>query len=110
MINKIIRQILLKIFGNEKYLTLVSNVFLRMYHSGKAKKKYPEMYLLSHFVKEGYTCIDLGANLGYYTIPLAELTGDSGKVYSVEPIKLLNYQVELKLYLMLSGKRMEKKL
>jgi len=59
-----------------------------MYHSGKTKKKYPEMFLLKRFVSEGNTCIDIGANIGYYSIPLAELVGSSGKVFAVEPIEL----------------------
>ena len=88
MIDHVIRKTLLKTLGDEKYLSLVSNVFLRMYHSGKAKEKYPEMYLLNKFVSEGNTCIDIGANIGYYSVPLAELVGKSGKVYAVEPVEL----------------------
>lgn len=88
MINKVSRRILHKLLGDEKYLTLVSKVFLKMYHTGRARKKYPEIYLLNKLISEGSTCIDIGANLGYYTIPLAELAGSSGKVYSIEPIPL----------------------
>jgi len=88
MLNGIVRRILYRILGDKNYLSLVSNVFLRMYHSGKARKKYPEMYLLNRFVSEGNTCIDIGANLGYYTIPLAGLVGNSGKVIAVEPVEL----------------------
>ena len=44
MIDHVIRKTLLKTLGDEKYLSLVSNVFLRMYHSGKAKEKYPEEF------------------------------------------------------------------
>ena len=88
MIDRTVRKILLKTLGDEKYLSLVSNTFLRMYHSGKVKERYPEMYLLSHFISEGYTCLDIGANLGYYTIPMARLAGNSGKIYAVEPIEI----------------------
>src|SRR3989339_1324581 len=88
MIDRVIRKTLLKTLGDKKYLFLVSNVFLRMYHSGKTRKKYPEMYLLNKFVSEGNTCIDIGANIGYYSVPLAELVGKSGKVYAVEPVEL----------------------
>ncbi len=88
MINHIIRSALLKTLGDEKYLSLVSNVFLKMYHSGNARKKYPEMYLLNKFVSEGNTCIDIGANVGYYSVPLAELVGSSGKVFAIEPVEL----------------------
>ena len=88
MIDRVIRKTLLKTLGDEIYLSFVSNVFLRMYHTGKAKEKYPEMYLLKKFVSEGNTCIDIGANIGYYSVPLAELVGKSGKVYAVEPVEL----------------------
>lgn len=41
--------------------------------------------LLKKFVKEGTVVIDLGANIGYYTILSAELVGKTGHVYSFEP-------------------------
>ncbi len=88
MTNRLTQKILLTVLGNEKYLSLVSNVFLRLYHSGRAKEKYPEMYLLNKLVSEGNTCIDIGANIGYYSVPLAELVGKPGKVFAVEPVDL----------------------
>jgi FkbM family methyltransferase len=59
-----------------------------LYHFRLLRRKYPEMYKLNDFIKEGYVCIDIGANVGYYSIPMAELAGKSGKVYAVEPIPL----------------------
>jgi FkbM family methyltransferase len=94
MINRIVRRILYKILGDKNYLLLVSNIFLRMYHSGRAKKKYSELYFLKNLVKEGDVCIDIGANLGYYSIPLAELVGETGKVYAVEPVQLFKNVLE----------------
>lgn len=88
MIDTLARRFLYTFLGDEKYLSLISNIFLRMYHSGKARKNYPELYLLKHFVNEGDVCIDIGANVGYYSVPLAELAGNSGKVYSVEPVEI----------------------
>jgi FkbM family methyltransferase len=88
MIDRTVRKILLKTLGDEKYLSLVSSTFLRMYHSGRVREKYPEMYLLNHFISEGDTCLDIGANLGYYTIPMVSLVGNSGKIYAVEPIEI----------------------
>jgi FkbM family methyltransferase len=39
-------------------------------------------------VKEGNTVIDIGANLGYYSIPLSIICGKNGEVIAVEPVKM----------------------
>jgi FkbM family methyltransferase len=36
-------------------------------------------------VHEGMTVVDVGANIGYYTLMAASLVGDKGRVYSFEP-------------------------
>jgi FkbM family methyltransferase len=40
------------------------------------------LLLLDKFIKKEFTCIDIGANIGIYTLPLA---GKSNKVIAVEP-------------------------
>jgi len=42
-------------------------------------------YLFSQ-IKPGNICLDVGANVGYYTQMLASLVGGNGKVVAVEPI------------------------
>jgi len=44
-----------------------------------------EVDIMKEFVKEGDVVIDLGANIGVYTLLLAKLVGKAGKVYSFEP-------------------------
>lgn len=41
--------------------------------------------ILGALVRPGDTCLDIGANLGYYTIKMASGTGPNGRVYSFEP-------------------------
>lgn len=41
--------------------------------------------VIRRHVKPGDTVVDLGANIGYYTLLLAKLVGPNGKVYAIEP-------------------------
>ena len=36
-------------------------------------------------VQAGFVALDIGANIGSHTLPLAQLVGPSGRVYSFEP-------------------------
>lgn len=45
----------------------------------------PEIRGLAQVVSPGDTVLDVGAALGMYTIPLAYLTGPTGRVFSVDP-------------------------
>lgn len=40
---------------------------------------------LAGIIKPGFTCLDIGANLGYYSLLMAELVGHEGKTIAVEP-------------------------
>jgi hypothetical protein len=43
-----------------------------------------EVAMMRHFVREGSTVIDVGANIGDLTIPLAKIVGQTGRVYAIE--------------------------
>ncbi len=80
-----IKLLILNLFVEKTYRKLY--VF---YQAKKVKKinKYSEaeINLLPRFVRPGDIVIDIGANLGQYTYPLSKLVGESGKVFSFEPI------------------------
>jgi len=42
--------------------------------------------LLEMVVSKGNTVVDIGANIGVYTVHLSRLVGDTGSVYSIEPV------------------------
>jgi FkbM family methyltransferase len=42
--------------------------------------------VITQELKEGMTVVDIGANVGYYVLLEAEIVGDTGKVYAIEPV------------------------
>lgn len=46
-----------------------------------------EIGLIKKIVKPGMVVLDVGANIGFYTLLLSKLVGDRGKVYAFEPEK-----------------------
>ena len=40
--------------------------------------------ILFPYIKPGFTVADIGPGMGYYTIPLCNLTGPQGKVYAID--------------------------
>lgn len=43
-------------------------------------------------IQKGDIVLDVGANIGYYTLTFAKLVGDTGKVFSFEP-ELFNFNL-----------------
>ncbi|MDR0940903.1 MAG: FkbM family methyltransferase [Bacteroidales bacterium] len=83
-----IRTVLLKIFGLKTYLKIISSLYICGVSRNMWQSKYPELFYLDTILKPGDTCIDIGANLGYYSTRMARNIGKTGKVYAVEPIPL----------------------
>jgi FkbM family methyltransferase len=85
---KKLRALLLQALGTEKYLSLVSRIYIRLIKAGLMKSKYPELFYLEQLVQPGFICIDIGANVGYYSTLLSEFAGTAGHVHAVEPVAL----------------------
>ena len=82
--------IIYKIFDEKIYLKIINRLFFISYYSGflKVVKIYKIHYFVKKLIQEGDSVIDLGANLGFYSVIFSKLTGIKGKVYSIEPIEI----------------------
>ena len=60
--------------------------FRRQIRNGKFVTDELEFSEIHNFVNEGDWAIDVGANIGHYTIKLSELLGAKGRVIAFEPI------------------------
>ena len=72
-------------------MRVVSRLFFltRALGIGRRGRALEYNYHLPHLVKRGDTVIDIGANLGYYTRPIADIVGAEGRVYAVEPVPVI---------------------
>ena len=57
------------------------------------------LHILKSEVTNGMTCIDLGANIGYVTLLLADIVGPHGKIFAIEPdpnnVELLKNNIKI---------------
>ena len=81
-----IKKILQDVLGEKRYLSLLAGTFQRLYPTGLLGKEYADVYFLKKIIRRGDCCVDIGAHLGYFTIELSRLTGDTGKVFAIEPM------------------------
>ena len=85
---------------NEYKMFLDPTDSLRISSSGKYEPK--ETKAIKKEIKEGDVVLDLGANIGYYTLLFAKLVGESGRVIAIEPdpgnFSLLKKNVEANNY------------
>ena len=83
---KKIKQLLLKILGEQRYLFFLARNFQWLLKTGKLGSEYQDIYFLKKFIGQGDNCIDIGAHLGYYTFELSRLVANHGKVIAIEPV------------------------
>jgi FkbM family methyltransferase len=53
---------------------------------GRFRSEEPEFLQLPEWVHDGDWVLDIGANVGQYTLRFSELVGESGRVIAIEPI------------------------
>ena len=59
--------------------------YARMYLVGKMFAERRERIFFRRHLRAGMTVVDMGANVGYYTVQFSKLVGASGSVYAFEP-------------------------
>ena len=81
-INSGVRSEYIEIDGQKLFLDKEDSLLL-----STRKNNYDrfEIECLKQIIKNGDIVVDLGANIGYYTLILAQLVGKSGHVYAFEP-------------------------
>lgn len=87
--NRLLHRLLYRILPLEGYLRAVSGLYFLALRLGLGRRAAATEYVyhLPALVRPGDTVLDIGANLGYYTRPLARLVGSTGRVYAVEPVE-----------------------
>ncbi len=86
---RFIHRVLYRLLPLEAYLWVVSSLLFLWKRLGIGRRSAALEYLyhLEKLVHEGDCCLDIGANLGYYTCTLAQLVGERGEVHAVEPME-----------------------
>ena len=87
---KKVKYLLYRILGLKTYLLLISNVYINYIKLGLGKKKFQEIHYLEKIIKPGFYCIDIGANVGYFSFFMSKYCGNGGKVIAVEPVKVFS--------------------
>lgn len=85
----IIKKLIFKTFSFKGYLIIVSRMYFILYNIGflRSNARYKYHYFLKNLINKNNVVIDIGANLGYYTLPFANWVGPGGFVHAVEPVQ-----------------------
>ena len=94
MINKV-KSLLFKLLKIDGYLTVIQKSYVTAFKLGLLKNNpsYKWHYFVRDFLREGDHIIDIGSNLGYFTVQLAEKVKTRGHLYCVEPVQPFQKQL-----------------
>ena len=86
---ELMKLLLFKTLSFENYLYALSKIYFLSYELGLLRKQplYKYHYFLRSIIKKNDTVIDIGANLGYFSVYFSRWTGSEGNVYAVEPVE-----------------------
>jgi len=97
-INWILRPRVAEVMGHKMFLDPSDSLHL----SVTSAYEPLETSLIDQLIRPGDTVLDIGANIGYYTLLFAKLVGERGRVFAFEPepenFKLLKKNVALSGY------------
>ncbi len=86
---KMIRAFKLKtynhLFWGDRAINVQYNSFHSMWLMYNSWVDWEEFNLIKNYVKAGDVVLDIGANMGYYSLWMSRFTGVNGKVYAFEP-------------------------
>jgi FkbM family methyltransferase len=90
MLQSLIRNSAVRLFGliarsGLHRLPVIDRGFLALYAAYKRYVEAGPIERLREFVPEGSLVIDVGANVGFFSVQFAQWVGASGKVISIEP-------------------------
>ena len=80
-----LKQLALKLTPRPLLLLLKKQHYFRVLKDVETDAE-PELEVVKGILRAGSVAIDIGANMGLYTVAMSRWVGDRGRVYSIEPI------------------------